>query len=157
MGSKGIGNHLLKGGLKMDFGDILAQWEKQGPAVYDKDAPVFNNALPNAQAERRSRLLRKKPDAFIDLHGLGADEAWIALKAFFEDSRLKGLEKVLVIHGKGNHLSSHSSQKGTCREAVLPDITRRFIESCSYAGESGHTRAQNGGSGATWVILKQTD
>ena len=141
----------------MNFGDILAQWEKQSSVgrVYDKDAVARNDGEASYSkkmtAERRSRLLRKKPDAFIDLYGLSVEEAWIALQTFFEDSRWRKLEKVMVIHGKGNHFNYQSQSEG-----VLRDITRRFIESCSYAGESGHTRAQNGGSGATWVILKQT-
>ena len=142
--------------LTVNFGDILAQWEKQSPVskVYDKDAAAKNEGEAfgkNMTAERRSRLLRKKPDAFIDLHGLSVDEAWTALQAFFDDSRQRKLEKVMVIHGKGNHFNYQSSSEGTLR-----DITRRFIESCSFAGENGHTRSQNGGSGATWVILKQT-
>ena len=146
-----------EGKLSVSFGDILAQWEKQSSAdkVYDKDAAAKNEGQAsyskNMTAERRSRLLRKKPDAFIDLHGLSGEEAWTALQAFFEDSRWKKLEKIMVIHGKGNHFNYQSQGEG-----VLKDITRRFIESCSYAGESGHTRSQNGGSGATWVILKQT-
>ncbi|MCL2319916.1 MAG: Smr/MutS family protein [Treponema sp.] len=129
----------------MDFGDILNKWEKQNAnrnEVYDKDStdpPEKNNA-----GERRSRLLRKKPDAIIDLHGLTRDEAWTALETFFENSRRDECEKVLIIHGKGNHGN----------EGVLKDLSRQFIESCSFAGESGHNSAREGGTGATWVILK---
>ena len=139
----------------MDFGDILAQWEKQGSdkVIYDKDAAALESAevdlSKNMIVERRNRLLRKKPDAFIDLHGFSVDEAWVALQTFFEDSRWRKLEKVMIIHGKGNHWSYQPSGEG-----VLRDITKRFIESCSYAGESGYTPARNGGRGATWVILK---
>ena len=131
----------------MDFGAILDKWEKRAPAgsVCLKDTGEPDERI-NA-GERRRRLLRKKPDAFIDLHGLTGDEAWTALGVFFEESRIKGYEKVLVIHGKGNHLSGKN-------EAVLKEQTRRFIEACRFAGESGHSAARDGGSGATWVILK---
>jgi DNA-nicking Smr family endonuclease len=136
----------------VNFRDILEKWEKQTPEnrVYNKDAAAYGayngggfNGNKTA-AERRTRLRRKKPDAFIDLHGLNVEEAWITLQAFFEDSRKKGLEKILVIHGKGNHWN----------EGILRDLSRRFIESCSYAGESGYCHARDGGTGATWVILK---
>jgi DNA-nicking Smr family endonuclease len=158
----------------MNFGDILDEWDRQtaraagkkasscpGPrvssaeehnplnawlmrnGVYDKDAGDGEDR-PRA-GERRRRLLRQRPDAVIDLHGLTQDEAWTALETFFEDSRLKNFEKVMVIHGKGIHSE---------REAVLAKISRKFIEACSFAGESGPGSAAEGGRGATWVFLK---
>ena len=132
----------------MDFGAILDKWEKKTPlnSVYNKE--IEESGERSAAAERRRRLLRKKPDASVDLHGLTGDEAWTALETFFEDSRSKGLEKVLIIHGKGNHWSGGN-------EATLKFLSRSFIEHCSFAGESGHNAARDGGSGATWVILKK--
>ena len=153
----------------MDFGEILNKWEKQnvragaakkntfpmnnwldGNDIYDKDAdPAPENTDENiARGYRRSRLLRKKPDASIDLHGLNTEEAWITLETFFENSRMTGHEKVLIIHGKGNHQNS---------ESVLRDLSKKFIESCSFAGESGYSPARDGGRGSTWVILKDAD
>jgi DNA-nicking Smr family endonuclease len=111
--------------------------------VYDKDAEDEENC-PRPGVRRR-RLLQKKPDAVIDLHGLTQGEAWTALETFFEDSRLNNFEKLLIIHGKGIH-----SEK----EAVLAEVSRKFIEACPFAGESGHGTAAEGGSGATWVLLK---
>jgi DNA-nicking Smr family endonuclease len=155
----------------MDFGDILDKWEKGRPLpagksggtaeeppprradpltewlranpVYDKDAGL--EEPPAATGERRRRLLRKRPDAEIDLHGLLRDQAWEALEAFFRESRRRGFEKVLVIHGKGNHGAG---------EGLLKKLTARFIENCPFAGESGHNPAAGGGSGVTWVILR---
>lgn len=112
--------------------------------VYDKDAedPELNGEALSA-AERRRRLLARRPDASIDLHGLTADEAWNALEGFFETSRRQGCRKVAIIHGKGNH------SRG---EAVLKGLVRQFIERCPFAGESGH--GSQGGTGTTWVVLK---
>ena len=150
----------------MDFGDVLNQWE-QGKAgeknarrtaaaekkahpldiwlrsnkVSDKDSQA--EETPDA-AERRRRLRQKKPDDFIDIHGLTRDEAWIALESFFNDALRRGLEKVLIIHGKGNH----SQEK-----AVLKHCVREFTEKCPFAGECG--QSDTGGSGATWVVIKQ--
>ena len=139
----------------MDFGDILEKWEKGTPGnvIYDKDSSVADVERPrgrNIPAGRRSRLLHKKPDAFLDLHGLSCEEAWIALQTFFEDSRWRKLEKILIIHGKGNHFENLPSGEGALR-----DLTKRFIETCSYAGESGFSPSKGGGRGATWVILKE--
>ena len=133
--------------MKADFGDILDRWEKQGPKgseFFDKDAAAA--PAKTGAGERRSRLLRKKPDAVIDLHGLTRDEAWTALDTFFTNSRSEEFEKVLVIHGKGNHGN----------EGILKDLSRHFIQSCPFAGECGYSSAREGGTGATWVILKET-
>jgi DNA-nicking Smr family endonuclease len=159
----------------MDFGDILDAWDKQtaragkkqragvsgGKAeaavvdpltawlringVYDKDAES-PEAEEQRAAERRRRLRTKKPDAILDLHGLTRDEAWAAMEIFFEESRRKDMEKVLLIHGKGNHSEG---------EAILKRAVLQFIEKCPYAGESGQPNAEFGGSGATWVLLKE--
>ncbi|MDR1059028.1 MAG: Smr/MutS family protein [Treponema sp.] len=111
--------------------------------VYDKDRDF--EALRTASGERRRRLLRKKPDGVIDLHGLTQDEAWTALEDFFGEARQRGFEKLLIIHGKGNHSEG---------EGVLRDLTRGFIEKCPFAGEMGHNSGAEGGRGSTWVLLK---
>jgi DNA-nicking Smr family endonuclease len=116
--------------------------------VYDKDADAETAAAyasGAAAGEQRHRLLRKPPDAIIDLHGLTQEEALNALELFFKNSRHQRFEKLRVIHGKGNH---------SCGEAVLKQLTQDFIARCPFAGESGHGDAKSGGSGATWVILK---
>jgi DNA-nicking Smr family endonuclease len=134
--------------MNMDFDGIFSDWlDKNG--VKDKDAelvPERAGAGRPAAAETRRRRLKKKSDAVIDIHGLTRNEAWDALDAFFEQGRREGFEKLGVIHGKGNHSSG---------EAVLKGLTRDFIERCSFAGESGHGAAADGGAGMTWVLLKK--
>lgn len=148
----------------MNFGDILTEWEKRAPEnrVYGKEeAPAKTG---NAAGERRRRLLRKKPDAVIDLHELSADDAWTALSAFFESSRDRAFEKVLVIHGKGNHRNyappspgKNGSKDPVVSGAVLKELSARFIRNCPWVSESGYCSAREGGSGATWVIFKEKD
>jgi len=161
----------------MDFGEILNQWEqgdyksgKEGgntggasddfqkqarKTVHPIDAWLRTNKIidkdaladpdQDSAAERRRRLRLKKPDDQIDIHGLTRDEAWTALGHFFMNSRDRGLEKVLIIHGKGNHSQD---------KAVLKHCVRDFLEQCTFAGESG--QGETGGSGSTWVLLKQS-
>jgi len=145
----------------MDFGAILDKWERQGggassqswgggPVVIParaRGADAGDRTRRASAQEKRRRLRSKRPDAQIDLHGKTGDEAWVALESFFGDSRDKGLEKVLVIHGKGTH------SKG---EALLRRVVMSFIERCPFAGESGRGKACSGGEGATWVLLKET-
>ena len=130
----------------MNFGAILDKWEKQSPAsddLFDRDADE-RNSLDIVQENRR-RLRNKKPDAQLDIHGQTRDEAWQSLEMFFNDAKENGFEKVLVIHGKGNHSSG---------ESVLKRVVMDFIEYCPFAGESGKGKASVGGEGATWVLIK---
>ena len=161
----------------MDFGEILDEWsrrenesgqKKANPqdvsrkedtleavnpmtswmrihGTEDKDAELEDNYI--SKADRRRRLLRKRPDAVIDIHGLTRDEAWLAMDAFFSDACQKEFEKLLIVHGKGNHSDG---------EAILKRSTREFIERCPFAGESGPADPASGGNGATWVLIKST-
>ncbi|MDR0556380.1 MAG: Smr/MutS family protein [Treponema sp.] len=122
--------------------DALAAW-LDAHDIYDKDA---DTEAAFSAAENRIRILRKKPDATIDLHNLTHDKAWQELEDFFQKCSARKLEKALIIHGKGNH------SKG---EAVLKRLVQKFIEKSPLAGESGYNPAKSGGSGATWVILKK--
>jgi DNA-nicking Smr family endonuclease len=70
------------------------------------------------------------------------------LETFFSDARAKEFEKVLIIHGKGNHSEGDS---------VLKRVVMDFIEHCPFAGESGRGKASAGGEGATWVLLKEAE
>ena len=151
-----------------DFGKILDEWEAQ-PAAPAKKAPqtpapsmadiqrhwldthpVIDKDRAGKRensANRRRRLRNMRPQATVDLHLLKQDEAWQELERFFTSARQRGLEKVLIIHGKGNH------SKGG--EPVLKQMCKHFLEQCEYAGENGHAAKDNGGSGATWVILNR--
>ena len=131
----------------MNFGDILDKWEKQhndnGEEIYEKD--TAKSGERSGAQEKRRRLRNKKPDAELNIHGHTRDEAWQALEVFFGEAKEKGHEKVLVIHGKGNHSPGDS---------VLKRVVIDFIERCPFAGESGRGKASAGGEGATWVLIK---
>ena len=136
----------------MDFGDILNRWNRSNEIV-DKDRQSGQEEHGKAENRRgtsasggeyRRRLRNKKPDAVIDIHGHTRDEAWEVMSSFFDNAGREGLEKILVIHGKGIHSQG---------EAVLKRTVKEFIERCPFAGESGQDKT--GGSGATWVLLKQ--
>ncbi|MDR2519008.1 MAG: Smr/MutS family protein [Spirochaetaceae bacterium] len=123
----------------------LTQWLAENE-VYDKDQGDDEaEAADSTEQKYRKKLLRKRADAMIDLHGLDKLQSWNKLIAFFENSKKHGLKKLIIIHGKGNHSPG---------EAVLKDIVKRYIKICPFAGESGHEKPEYGGSGVTWVLLK---
>ncbi len=111
----------------------------------DKDK-VFDDALENERLNNREYLRQMRPEARIDLHQLTRDEAWSRLNNFVGDCKRRGYRKILIVHGKGIHSSGS--------DPVLGPMVKLFIEQDSRLGASGHPDKNNGGSGATWVIIK---
>ena len=165
-----------------DFGKILDEWDRQSrrefrrsgrpeqgrtrPGVAEGGTAVrldpAREALERAMLEGvdAARKEEDEPDsspltraevealpveAVLDLHGLTAAAAWEALSLFFQDSASRGLTKVLVIHGKGNHSGG---------EPILKKTVLRFLESAPQAGRHGTADRRQGGSGATWVLVR---
>jgi DNA-nicking Smr family endonuclease len=85
------------------------------------------------------------PQAELDLHGLSGVQAEQAIEAFVRDARDRGLSKVLLIHGKGNHSPG---------QPVLERVVRNFLEKSPYTGAFGKADRRLGGRGATWVRIR---
>lgn len=113
--------------------------------VTDKDKAADEYA-ERAKMESREYLRTMRPEARIDLHGLTREEAWSRLTSFVNDAVRRGLKKILIIHGKGNHSNGSAP--------VLGAMVRTFIEQNKNLGSSGHPDRNMGGNGATWVIIK---
>lgn len=112
----------------------------------DKDKLAEEN-VEKTKMQDKSYLLNMKPEAILDLHGLHQNEAMQRLECFVNDCVKQKFKKIMVIHGKGIHTT------GT--DPVLKDVVRRFIESNRHCGMSGHPKEKkDGGTGATWIILK---
>lgn len=146
----------------MNMADILQQWENtqkiQKPkkneqeewlnkyGTIDKDS--IAQKVENTQKSLDKKfLVDMKPQAVLDLHGLTQEQAQKQLDYFITDCTRKKLKKVVIIHGKGNHSAS-------C-QPVLGRLVQRFIQNDKRCGTSGHAKTNaEGGSGATWIILK---
>ena len=121
----------------------MAAWLRRY-GVVDKDAQ-------KEERERKEKLLNREElkklpcEAEIDLHGLTSEEAEQRLNAFVTECCRRGLRKILIIHGKGNHSET---------APVLYGLVRSFIERDYRLGESGHPDRIAGGTGATWVLIK---
>ncbi|MDR2602708.1 MAG: Smr/MutS family protein [Spirochaetaceae bacterium] len=134
--------NVRRGLKKKSVQEMQAKWLQENP-VPDKDKLL---SIESPQ-ERRRRLSRIRPQDVIDLHALKQDEAWASLDRFFISAWRRGVEKVLIIHGKGMHSPGN--------EGVLKKMCKSFLEQCRFAGEAGEADKSMGGGGATWVILKR--
>jgi len=131
----------------MNFGDILKQWESsQNSQIIDKDAAA--EKLETQKKMRRSSYIQNlAPQDTLDLHGKTQEEAWKALNDFIANAKRRGFQKVLIIHGKGIHSADS--------EGVLGNVVKNFIEGDQRLGASGKADKFHGGSGATWVVVRQ--
>ncbi len=84
----------------------------------------------------------------LDLHGLTAVQARASMDTFIRQSREKGLRCVRVIHGKG----LRSSQRGPVLKPKVASYLRQREDVMAFCS----ARPADGGSGATYVLLKRT-
>ena len=116
--------------------------------VVDKDS-LARETEERERSQNREYLKKLPIGAKIDLHGLTRDEAWERLDTFIGDCSRRGIQKVLIVHGKGHHSKEQSDV------SVLSAMVRTFVELDRRLGASGHPDKKLGGSGATWVIIKK--
>lgn len=122
----------------------MTEWLRRY-GVVDKDAAA-EKAAEEERSKDRSWLLDMPYEAQIDLHGLTAEEAALRLDQFVGECYKRGIRKILIIHGKGNHSEDMP---------VLSGMVRSFVERDYRLGESGHPDKKDGGKGATWVIVRE--
>lgn len=106
---------------------------------------------PSSQKEEIGAGMIEKKETplypMIDLHGMTREETRIAVTDFLRNCRRRGIRRVLIVHGKGYH--SHGP-------AVLSGLVRELLISLKEVVEDfGPAPPQKGGSGATWVLLRQ--
>ncbi|MFO8063616.1 MAG: Smr/MutS family protein [Spirochaetia bacterium] len=153
----------------MSFEEIFRRWEKRNSESGDPADPdggekaqrererlesLLDQYPPDpaftSESEEHSRLEKPHPrtlpiDDELDLHGMTVEEATAVTQRFIESSLAAGHRKVLIVHGKGLH-----SQDG----GVLKQAIRRFLEKHPDTGAMGTPKQRDGGSGASWVMLR---
>jgi len=117
--------------------DSLLSW-LDDHGVEDKDGlgPDLADRQEREKEARRIRDLR--PQARLDLHGYSAADAEKALNAFLEGAARAGLEKVLVVTGKGVH------SKG---EPVLGKTARMYTRRAPSRAASAWPIPRTGAAG----------
>jgi DNA-nicking Smr family endonuclease len=147
--------------MHMSFGKILNEWEKRGGSPGNRDREELGRWLdrypPPADEAREIDADEKtlesvspkklRPQSVLDLHGLRGTEIEQALDVFIARCRRERVRKVLIVHGKGIHSSV---------EPVLGRKVREYLEKSPYTGAWGTARRDQGGSGAVWVMIRQS-
>jgi DNA-nicking Smr family endonuclease len=81
----------------------------------------------------------------LDLHGMSAVEAGVALRAFIGDCCLRGLTCVRIVHGKGRG----SGARGPILKRKVDAMLRRWDAVLAFVS----ARQADGGTGAVYVLL----
>ena len=103
-----------------------------------------------------SRLVRKlragefAQQAHLDLHGMFAEEAKLAVRQFLLRALRAGHRCVLLIHGRGHNSPDHRS---VLKESLKVWLTRGELAQIVLAFSTA--RACDGGAGATYVLLRR--
>jgi DNA-nicking Smr family endonuclease len=97
-------------------------------------------------AFRRLRRGAYRIEAELDLHGLRADEAKLAIVRFLADSQDRGARCVRIIHGKG----LRSKGEGPVLKQRVDAWLRQRQDVLAFVS----TRREHGGTGAVYVLLR---
>jgi DNA-nicking Smr family endonuclease len=133
--------------VSWSFADTYKQWS----TVSDEEA-----AIKRAQKEKReakadpytiSALRAMEPQSTLDLHGMKVVEAEQATADFLRSAKEQRLLKVAIITGKGLH-----NDKGY---SLLKEAALSQIRTSKVVREAYTPKAQYGGSGAIWIIMKR--
>lgn len=89
-------------------------------------------------------------DGRLDLHGLRAEDARVALEGFLREMRAKRERCVLVIHGKGGH---SPGGVGVLRGELSAWLSEGRAAASVDAFATAH--GEDGGEGATYVLLRR--
>lgn len=133
---------------ELDGGEYMRRWLARNgvPDAREREQAEYGGGLKDPS--EAGRIRRMKPQASIDLHGKTVTDAELLLESFLSDSRRRGLEKVLIIHGKGLHSAS---------EPVLAAFVRKALERSEIVGAFGPADRVMGGRGATWARIRKGD
>ncbi len=128
-----------------DAHSALEAW-LAGHGVEDKDSGAEREKEGQGGSVSGREMSMRAPQARLDLHGLSSADAEKAVFDFLAQCSRRGLENVLIVHGKGNH-----SAEGP----ILAGVVRKVLESSPLAGSHGTAHRSLGGRGATWVRIRK--
>tara|TARA_Y100000389_G_C17342006_1_gene453868 strand:+ start:148 stop:558 length:411 start_codon:yes stop_codon:yes gene_type:complete len=102
---------------------------------------------------------KSKSTRLIDLHGFTLDKANIAIKDFINTSYKNGIQKLIVVTGKGLHSNNEQnpfvSKDLSILKYSVPDFINNNHELMKKIIEIKEADINDGGSGAFYVYLKK--
>ena len=131
--------------------------------ISDKDKKDWENfiskneALPNKDKNNNKDKINKIES--IDLHGYSLDDANLVIKDFITKSYKLGINKLIVVTGKGLH-SEHDkdpyvSKKLGILKYSVPEYIKNNFELMKVINFMEKAKIEDGGEGAFYIYLKK--
>ena len=131
--------------------------------ISDKDKKDWNNfinskeKLPNKDKKFHNKKTFKTKS--IDLHGYTLDEANKTLENFINKAYLEGVNKLIVVTGKGIHSENEKDPYVSKDLSILKYSVPEFISNnqtlMSMINDIKDAKIEDGGSGAFYIFLKK--
>ena len=131
--------------------------------ISEKDKKDWENFLSNDDPiPNKDNLLEKKKTRFFkvaDLHGYSLDKANTFIKNLIETSYAEGVQKLIIITGKGLHSNNYknpysSKNLGILRYSV-PEFIRGDENLKKLINNIQDASIEDGGSGSFYIYLKK--
>jgi DNA-nicking Smr family endonuclease len=119
--------------------------EHSDPLLAGGEELVFHRPQVTARVLRRLRRGEYRVEREIDLHGLTAADAKLALRTFLIHALEERVRCVRVVHGKG----LRSGHRGPVLKAAVSAVLRRTGAVLAFVS----ARQVDGGTGAVYVLL----
>ena len=131
--------------------------------ISDKDKKDWENflskneSLPNKDLKDYKKFQKKT--ILYDLHGYSLDEANKKIKDLINQSYENGINKLIIVTGKGIHSKNKidpyaSKDLGILRYSV-PEFIKNSEDLIKLVNEIKEASIQDGGSGAFYIYLKK--
>ena len=102
---------------------------------------------------------KSKSTRLIDLHGFTLDKANIAIKDFINTSYKNGIQKLIVVTGKGLHSNNEQnpfvSKDLSILKYSVPEFISKNKDLMNIISEIHDAKIEDGGSGAFYIYLKK--
>ena len=116
-----------------------------------------NEALPNKDKDNKKNKVNKIE--LIDLHGYSLDDANLAIKDFITKSYNSGINKIIVVTGKGLHSENdkdpYISKKLGILKYSVPEYIKKNFELMKVINFMEKAKIEDGGEGAFYIYLKK--
>ena len=133
--------------------------------ISKKDKEVWNKFLSsNEKLKDKDKILDKKSKniekkSIIDLHGFTLSDANKEIEKFINQSYQKGLNKLIIVTGKGLHSKNKSDPYVSNDLSILKYSVPHFIKNnenlMNKIIEIKDANINDGGSGAFYIYLKK--
>ena len=130
--------------------------------ISDKDKKDWENflsdktALPNKDLDKSKKKTNKTK--FYDFHGFTLDDANKRIEELVRESYDKGLNKIVIITGKGIHSNNekdpYKSKDLSILKHSIPEYIKSNSELLKFINEIKDASIEDGGSGAFYIYLK---